>query len=51
MEKLKRTSVMKLARALGVGVLFGLVSYLISGDGAISTGLALLLIYIEYNLK
>jgi len=51
MEGLKRATIMKLAKAFGVGILFGLVSYLISGDGSISTGLALLLMYLEYNMK
>lgn len=51
MEIMKRGSLRKLTKAFGLGILFGLVSYIVSGDGGISTGLGLLLIYLEYKLK
>jgi len=51
MEKLKRALVNRITKAIAIGVLFGFISYLIAGDGAISTGLALLLMYLDYNLK
>ena len=41
----------KLTKAVIIGALFGFIAYLISGDGGISAGLALLLIYLDYNLK
>jgi len=40
----------KLGRALGIGILFGLVSYLIFGD-SISAVLFLLIAYLEYRLS
>ena len=48
MDNLKRAQP-KLIKALGIGILFGFISYLISGDAGISTGLGLLLMYLEYN--
>jgi len=51
MEKLKKALVNKVTRAIAVGLVFGFISYIISGDGSISTGLALLLMYLDYNLK
>lgn len=51
MERLKKTLVNKTTKAIAIGLLFGFVSYLISGDGSMSTGLALLLMYLDYNLK
>jgi len=43
--------VKRLGKGLAFGVVFGLVTYIFSGDAGISTGLAMLLIYLEYKLK
>jgi len=40
----------KLLKAIGIGLLFGLVAYLISGDGNTSTLLAMLIIYLENKI-
>jgi len=51
-EKMKRKSWMKdLAKALGFGVVFGFVIFLLSADAGVSVGLGLLLMYLEYKLK
>jgi len=51
MEMFRRASMMKLVRAFVIGIIFGLVAFIASGDGGISTGLALLLIYLEYKMR
>ena len=51
MEMFRKTSMMKLVRAFVIGIVFGFIAYIASGDGSISTGLALLLIYLEYKMR
>ena len=51
-KKMKESWRMKaLAKALGVGIAFGFIVYILSGDGGVSVGLGLLLMYLEYKLK
>jgi len=50
MEKMSSFGI-RLAKAFGLGLVFGLVAYLISADGAISTLLALFIIYLEYKFR
>jgi len=40
-----------LAKIFGLGVGFGLLIYILTLDGGVSTGLGLLLMYLEYKLK
>lgn len=40
----------KIGKAIGLGIVFGLVTYLISGDGNTSTLLGMLIIYLEYKI-
>jgi len=49
--KLKDLQIKKLAKALGYGVVFGFITYIISGDGGVSVGLGLLVVYLEHKLK
>ena len=41
----------KIAKAFGIGLVFGFAAFMLSGDGTMSTGLALLLMYLEYKLE
>ena len=45
-----RRDLFKVGKAVGLGILFGLVTYLISGDGNTSTLLGMLIIYLEYKI-
>lgn len=49
--KVKKLQLRELAKAFGFGVLFGFIAYIISGDGGVSVGLGLLLMYLEYKLR
>jgi hypothetical protein len=40
----------KIGKAIGIGLVFGLVAYMISGDGNTSTLLAMLIIYLENKI-
>lgn len=40
-----------LAKAIGIGAVFGFVLYLLTTDGGVSVGLGLLMMYLEYKLK
>jgi len=40
-----------LAKAIGLGAVFGFVTYILSADGGVSVGIALLLMYLEFKLK
>lgn len=40
----------KIGKSVGIGLVFGLVAYLISGDVATSTLLAMLIIYLENKI-
>lgn len=48
---MKKLNIKDIAKALGLGALFGFIVYIISGDGGVSVGLGLLLMYLEYKLK
>jgi len=41
---------MKILRSIAIGLLFGLVAFMISGDGNTSTLLAMLIIYLENKI-
>lgn len=51
--KMKRggSQIKRLAKAVGLGVVFGLIIFLLSADGGTSVGLGLLLMYLEYKLR
>jgi len=40
-----------IGKAIGLGIAFGFVTYILSADGGVSVGLGLLLMYLEYKLK
>jgi hypothetical protein len=40
----------KIGKAIGIGLVFGLIAYMISGDAATSTLLAMLIIYLENKI-
>jgi len=40
----------KIGKAIGIGLVFGLIAYLISGDAATSTLLAMIIIYLENKI-
>jgi hypothetical protein len=47
---MKKVDIQKLVKALGIGILFGFVAFIISGDAS-SAPLGLLVAYLEYRLK
>jgi hypothetical protein len=47
---MNRKKWIKIGKAIGLGVLFGLIAYLISGDGSTSTLLGMLIIYLENKI-
>jgi len=49
--KTRGSQIKDLAKAVGLGVVFGLVIYILSADAGVSVGLGLLLMYLEYKLK
>lgn len=40
----------KIGKSVGIGLIFGLVAYLVSGDAGISTLLAMFIIYLENKI-
>lgn len=45
-----RKPIIKIGKSIALGLLFGLVAYMISGDGSTSTLLAMLIIYLENKI-
>jgi hypothetical protein len=48
---MKNLEAKRLLKALGIGLLFGFVTYILSGESGASVGLFLLMAYLEYKLK
>ena len=49
--KVRNWQLKDIGKAIGLGIAFGFVTYMLSGAGGISVGLGLLLMYLEYKLK